>query len=267
METNINYAVVGAFVLTIVSFIVISIIWLSSGFTHASYSSYLVYMAESVSGLTIDSAVEFNGVNVGAVKGIDLDEKNPEIVRLMLSIKSNTPITMGTIATLKSKGITGVSFVALSDKSLDLRPLVAENGQRYPIIKAGPSLFLRLDSALNKLSRNLQLVSESINSVLNKENQRLIHESLYNMQKITATIASNSRQLDAILENTSRASQQFIPLVKTFQTQTLPMSYELMSNLNNMTRNISQLSAEIKQNPSILIRGVDRSKLGPGETK
>ena len=56
-------------------------------------------------------------------------------------------------------------------------------------------------------------------------------------------------------------------MMKMLEMQTLPVTYQVLSNLSNAARTLSEVSDEIKQNPSILIRGVDRQALGPGETK
>ena len=128
METNVNYTLVGAFVIILLASIIFVIIWLSSGLSLAQYSTYMIYMQESVAGLNVDAPVEYNGVDVGLVKEIELNRKNPQLVELTLGIKSNTPITMGTEAMLATRGITGITYIALKDKSADLRPLVAVPG-------------------------------------------------------------------------------------------------------------------------------------------
>ena len=74
VETNIRYTAVGAFVIIFVLAIVFSVIWLSSGFSFNHYKIYKVYMQESVSGLNVQSPVEYNGVDVGSVRSIELDQ-------------------------------------------------------------------------------------------------------------------------------------------------------------------------------------------------
>lgn len=272
METNINYTVVGVFVITLIGAMILAIVWLSSGFSLAQYRTYELRMTESVSGLSIDSPVEYNGVNVGAVSKISLEPHNPRVVDVLLSINTTTPITYGTVATLNTRGLTGIAIVALKDKSLDLRPLVKENGQDYPIIQTAPSFFVRLDLALTELSTNLKNVTKSINSLLSPENQQSITSMLKNLNYITDNLAGNTEKLDQIIVNTASASKQFPPLLQStlnamrmFESQTMPATYRLMNNLDNMTRNMTEISAEIKQNPSILVRGRVPAPMGPGE--
>lgn len=274
METNINYTIVGAFVISLTAALILAIVWLSSGFSFELYSKYLIYMQESVTGLNIDSAVEYNGVSVGTVDSIELNRKNPQLVEVLVSIKTATPITHGTVAMLSSKGITGITYIALQDKSTDLRPLVALKGQPYPVIRTIPSIFTRLDTALSQLSKSFRNLSETFQSVFDKQTQQAIKNTFINLNRVTSTLAVNSQKLGIILDNTSKASQQFSPLVqssmgavRTLETQTLPETYQLLNNLNDTVRTLSEVSEQLKSNPSILIRGQAPAVLGPGETK
>jgi phospholipid/cholesterol/gamma-HCH transport system substrate-binding protein len=272
METNINYAAVGAFVIVMIAAFIMGIIWLSSGFKIQHYETYKIYMQESVTGLNIDSPVEFNGVDVGNVKSITIDHNNPQLVELLLDIRNSTPLTQGTTATLQTRGVTGVTYIALKDKSTDLAPLVAVKGERYPVIKTAPSLFVRLDTALSRLSDNLHDVTISVQQLLDKENQQNIKEILSNLRDVSGTLAASNARLERILTNTEKASNQFMPLmrnsaeaIRMFQLQTLPATYQLVTNLDNITRTLTDVAAALKQDPSILIRGIQHQPSGPGE--
>lgn len=251
METNVNYTIVGIFVIVLTSFVIMAIIWLSSGFAIAQYTTYKVYMKESVSGLNVDSAVEFNGVNVGTVKSIEISKKNPNIVILLLNVKSSTPVTQATRAMLNSKGLTGVTFMALQDDGTNTQSLLVSKNEEYPVINTTPSLFMRFDTALIKLNENFQKITRSIQSLLNPENLQAVRQ---------------------ILQNTSLASKNFNPLMQSsmdavqFLTlQTLPAATRTMSNMEEITRNMVSVSSVLKDNPSAIIRGTAPPALGPGE--
>lgn len=251
METNVNYTIVGAFVIILFACIVMSIIWLSAGFSTDQYKTYEVYMRESVNGLSIDAPVEFNGVEVGEVKEIHISQKDPQIVILVLNVKSNTPVTMGTHAMLNMRGLTGLGYLALVDKGTDTRPLEKLPDQSYPIINTAPSLLVRFDTALTELNDSLHQVSVSVQSLLDKQNLRSIKQILQSMEQITLALPP--------LVQSSRSTMQLIT------TQTLPAANQAMANLDVITRNMASVSAEIKQNPAILIRGKQPQTLGPGE--
>lgn len=272
METKVSYTVVGAFVLSLTIAIVVGVLWLSSGFSMDTYSSYLVYMKESVSGLSVDSQVEYNGVTVGSVEQIKLNNHNPQLVQVILSIKDGTPITLGTSAALTTRGLTGVAFIALKDSSKDLRPLTILPGEKYPIIPSAPSLFARLDTTLSSLSKNFETLTNSLQNLLDKENLHSFKSTLKNIETFTRTLANNHARLNTIFENSARASRQFGPLINSgntafdnLQSQTIPLTNNVLQNLDQISKNLSQVSNDLKQNPSALLRGTAQSALGPGE--
>src|SRR4051812_13246110 len=115
MDEKVNYATVGLFVIILFAAFILSVIWLSAGFNTVTYTTYQVYMKESVAGLNVDSSVKYNGMDVGYVKDIQLSQRDTHIIVLWLNIKKGIPITMGTTATLKTQGITGIMYVALID--------------------------------------------------------------------------------------------------------------------------------------------------------
>lgn len=272
MDTKVNYAIVGTFVIFLISAIILAIIWLSSGLNVENYSTYQVNMQEAVTGLSIDATVEYNGVNVGSVKKIALHPDDPQSVELLLNIKNDTPVTYGTIATLATRGLTGITYIALKDKGQDLRPLQALKGQNYPIIKAGPSLLLQLNTALQRLTDSLGLVGDTFKNLFDQQNLQSIKDTLVNMREITGNLAANNKRLNDILINTSIASQRLPSLIQSsqqtlraFENQTLPQTNHIISNLDTITNNLTGLSDEIRDNPSMLIRGKQPRPLGPGE--
>lgn len=272
MDEHVNYTAVGAFVIIFLGFIIFSIIWLSSGFKISSNKIYKVYMSESVTGLNIDSTVEFNGVNVGTVSSIEIDQKNPHLVTILLKVKKSTPVSNGTRATLNTKGLTGVSYVSLIDKGNDFSQLPRLPDEPYPIIQTAPSFLGRLDLTLHKLVEGVTKVSSSIEMLLDDENLQSIKEILIGFRHVTRTLAMNTEQMNAILKNTAKASTELAPLMQStmktmsiLSAQILPATNQAMTNLDIITNNLSAVSLEIKENPAVLIRGKDKQPLGPGE--
>jgi phospholipid/cholesterol/gamma-HCH transport system substrate-binding protein len=259
METNVNYTLVGAFVIFLIALLTVVILWLSTGLSFAEYNFYRVDMTESISGLNLDEPVEFNGVPVGKVQEITIDKTNPQLVKLLLKIKSSTPITQGTVATLSPRGITGITFIALEDKGTNISPLTTAPGEEYPIIKTKPSIFVRLDTVLTQMNKSLRRLSQSFKSLLSDENidafQRVLSSSEHFFQ-------SGKQFL-----KTSRGTMQTIQgTVQTIQRQTLPAANQAADDFSNLMDNLSDVSNELKQNPSMLIRGKDQTQhLGPGE--
>lgn len=236
METKVSYTVAGIFVLSMITAIVIAIIWLSSGLNSDEYKKYQVFMTEAISGLSLDAPVEFNGVKVGKIYKIQINHKNPQLVNLIIRIKSDTPVTMGTRAKLGMRALTGVGYLLLEDKGTDMHPLI-EAGDSLPVIPTTPSIFVRLDTILTQLTDSFKQVSASIRSFLNEENLRSFKQILH-------------------------SSQGSLNII---EKQTLPQTNQTISNFGNLANDLSSVSSEIKQNPSVLIRGKQPRIPGPGE--
>ena len=129
METKVNYAAVGLFVIVLVAALVATILWIASGGAlQKHYDHYLAIEEESVAGLNLNAAVKFNGVDVGKVHDIRLDPADPNKVTLEFAIERGTPIKTDTVAVLKTQGLTGIAYVELSGSTAAAPPLHAAPG-------------------------------------------------------------------------------------------------------------------------------------------
>ena len=289
MESKANYTIVGLIVIILSAGLLSVGLWLSVGFDQKSYYLYTVYLHEPASGLSEDAAVKYNGVQVGFVKDIKLTKNDPRQVQLILSIEVGTPITTSTYATLIQQGITGVTHVGLSSTSSDLTPLQRMPGEPYPVIPARPSLLNQLDSILREVADNVTKVSNQVKRIFNKQNARYVRQILDNTEKVTQVIANNSKTLDqslkraeVLLDNMAKASKDFPELAKEMKKagtsvskamisgrnaidSLSPEASALLHKLNAISKNLEKVSKEMRENPSVVIRGTTPPKPGPGE--
>jgi phospholipid/cholesterol/gamma-HCH transport system substrate-binding protein len=185
METNVRYTVAGTFVLIMLALIILSVIWLSAGISTEKYSYYSVFMKESVTGLTKDGPVEFNGVEVGTIDEMIINKENPQLVELRLKIKSSTPVTIGTKAKLALRGaLSGAAFILLEDKGTDKRPLVKKDNEPYPVIPTTPSIIVRLDTTLTQISDGFHQLNESFRQISSSVKGLLTPENLQGIRNL-----------------------------------------------------------------------------------
>jgi phospholipid/cholesterol/gamma-HCH transport system substrate-binding protein len=209
MEERVSYAVVGFFVLVLGLALVAIVLWLSSGLLfQPPHDRYVAYMRESVSGLSVNAPVKYRGVDVGRVRDIDLNPANPEEVLLVLDIEEGTPIKTDTVAVLSMQGLTGIAFVDLTGGSREAPLLQARPGERYPEIETGPSLFVRLDTAVTSVLDSLNRVANDVGALLDEENRRAFGQVMANLESITAALAEHREALGQSLESASRALEQ-----------------------------------------------------------
>lgn len=225
MEEKVNFAIVGVFVLGLGAALIAGVLWLSSGGAYRkAYDTYQTYIDESVSGLSRDAPVRYRGVEVGRVRRMALAPAHVEQVQLTLDIEHGTPVKQDTVAVLRVQGLTGIAYVELSGGSQDSPALEARPGEAYAVIRSGPSLMVRLDSAVTTLLTNLNRTSENLNALLDEDTRREFTKTLADLRVVSRTLAVRSATIDSglanaarTLDNTARFSGDLPRLVERMQ--------------------------------------------------
>lgn len=304
MEEKVNFVVVGVFVLALSAALIGGVLWLSSSKSYrASYDIYQTYMPDSVAGLNLDAPVRYRGVEVGRVQEITLAPGNVEQVQLTLAIERGIPVKVDTVAILQVQGLTGIAYVELTGGGRDSPPLQKQANDSYPVIRSGPSLMTRLDSAVTVLLTNLNRTSENLNAVLDENNRRAVKNTLADLAVLSRTLAARSGTIDDsladaahTLKNVSRLSDELPQLIQRvqrsaaafermsnelahagaragstldsaqqFSASTLPEVHQLVLELRDLTVSLRHVSDQLEQDPSVLLRGKPQAKPGPGE--
>jgi len=196
-----NYVLMGLFVLALTLTFIGLVLWLSAGGSGATYREYLVYMQESVSGLSKDSVVKYQGVDVGRVREIGLDPARAGEVRLVLQIEHGTPVRENTVATLETQGLTGLAFINLTGGSSDSPLLEPREDETRPVIESRRSTWGRLDRAVEELVANLTEVSQLLKGVLSQQNQLSLTRTLTQIDRLSAALAGRSKKLVTTLDD------------------------------------------------------------------
>jgi phospholipid/cholesterol/gamma-HCH transport system substrate-binding protein len=301
LETKVNYALVGAFVLTLSVAIVAGVLWISSGRTaRKDYDTYLAYSSESVSGLNRQAPVKYKGVEVGAVREIGLDPEDPQKVRLVLGIEHGVPIKQDTVAVLSVQGLTGIAFLDLEGGSKESPLLAPTRPGEYPVIATSPSLFRRLDTQATALVADLSRAAQNVNQLFDDKTRTALQRTARDLDTVVHVIAGRSKAIDAALadaartmENSARASAQLTELtrqvghsadavaraaetlratasdatggVQQFRADTLPALQRLLADARSAAVSLDQLAQQIERSPNALLVGREPMPPGPGE--
>ncbi|MEL6450106.1 MAG: MlaD family protein [Pseudomonadota bacterium] len=188
METKANYVLIGLFTLGGILGALGLLLWLAKVEVDRQYAYYDV-LFDNVSGLGAASDVRYNGLAVGQVVSLNLDDDDPSQVRVRIEVAGDTPVNADTRAQLQSQGVTGVSFVGLSGGSETSAPLPdgatipSERTALQSVFEGAPVL---LDKAVELL--------ENVNDVFSDDNQAAVATLLDNL-------ATSSERLDGVLAN------------------------------------------------------------------
>ena len=299
MEPKGSYAAVGLFVLLFGVTIVITALWLI-GVGAGSKSTYLVYMKESISGLSEDAAVKHRGVDVGKVSEISFSPQDPETILLRLEIDPETPVREDTKAQLEFQGLTGLAFINLVGGSRESPPLRQKRGEPFPVIQGEPSVFARLDERVSELMESLKKTSDELGEVLGEVDSAALGQTLANLERVTGSLAARSKEIERgtaeasrFFGNAAEASERLPQILATVDTlavewtntsrelkelatvgrgevtrtssQLTGESQRLGEDLRRVVERLDRVIAEMEADPAVVLHGRRAPEPGPGE--
>ncbi len=293
MESKINYTLVGLFVVLLLAGLISFAYWLGKYGGQQEYNYYHVYMSESVAGLSNDSSVKYRGVNVGSVVHIGLNPKNSEQVELLLKIELNTPIKTDTTATLKSFGLTGLTYVELEGIGGPDTPLLTSSADQIPSIPARPSTFARIDESMGILTTKVALALDKFSQLLSEQNLDNISSTLSEIKILAKDMREQKESFQSLVDNgvimEKRVTEAFKKIeiasvsvtkmadsleknsttISRNMSQDLQQSMEsfnqLLSELDILARYLQRTTQSFEASPSDLLFKRSQPKPGPGE--
>lgn len=269
METRAEYVLVGSFVLVLLAGIAVALLWFVQAPFKVNAAHYDIYFDGSVSGLNTGSDVRYNGVLVGRVAAIQLDPKRPTQVRVTVDLNSDLVIRRDAFAQLQVKGLTGAAYIEITGVSSTAPPVVAENGQRNPVIQSRPSQLTELFNGVPVLIEKVTKLADQLNDIANPQNRAAVAETLANLRQVSGVLAAHSRDIDTTLNGLSTAIRHFDQAsenldrmlhdsrkpVTDFTNRGLPELQELLADSRVLVAELTRLVSSIEHDPSQLIYG------------
>ncbi|WP_267394214.1 MULTISPECIES: MlaD family protein [unclassified Sphingomonas] len=268
METRSNHVIVGAVVLILLAVLAIFTVWIARlGGTEEK--EYDIFFKQSVDGLAKGSSVTFSGVPSGQVKAINLWKNDPQYVRVRISVNNDTPVLLGTTATISGVGFTGVSQVAL-DGARKGAPAIACPEQNaandcpygVPVIptKQG-GLGAILNSAPQLLER-LSTLTERLTGLLTDRNQASIAGILDNTNRLTDALADRGPEIAATLAQTRVAIQQAGDAAQSIGALANTTNGVLTDDVHPAMQNLNKAIASAQQSAETLNSAIQDARPG-----
>src|SRR5512146_3439170 len=114
METRAHHVLIGLFTIIVSLLGVLFALWAANYAANRDWDEYEVVFTEAVTGLGTGGIVQYNGINVGEVRRLSLDPKDPRKVVARIRLTAGTPVKIDTKAKLAFIGLTGVAQIQLS---------------------------------------------------------------------------------------------------------------------------------------------------------
>jgi phospholipid/cholesterol/gamma-HCH transport system substrate-binding protein len=214
MERNANYALVGLSTLILTVALAVFIVWLARLRINAEYDLYDIVFQGPVRGLNEGGEVHFNGIKVGEVTKIALDQTNPRNVIARVRVTEDVPIRTDSFGTLEPQGITGLNYIQISSGS-PTRPLLKEADKArcerlglgrecIPVIHSQRSTISDLlEGGGTVLTRTIEAL-DRVNRVLSDQNIKTFSAALSDTQAVTAEL----RERKALVADLQSAVQR-----------------------------------------------------------
>ncbi len=188
METRANFVLIGSFTLAVIAAAFGFVMWFQSLHATKARSPLRIVFEGPAAGLRNGGSVNFNGIRVGEVISVKLD--NPRRVVALAMVENNAPIRKDTLVGLEFQGLTGVAAISLKGGE-ETAPGVPLDEDGVPMLTADPN-------GLQDVTESIRATLQNINKVV-ADNQGSVKNSLANLETFTASLARNSAKIDNVM--------------------------------------------------------------------
>lgn len=293
-----NHALItGLFLIALVSASTAIVFWI--GTMNQERNLYVISTQASVSGLNPESTVFYRGIAVGKVLNVKFDPLDSGTILVPIEIDKDIVLSKGVYATLRLKGVTGLTQIQLEDSGKISEKLSPGNEpmSRIPLV---PSLTDKLMDSGEELLHKADHLMQRLSSLLNDENEKNIGGILSNLKTLTDKLSELQKSVDKALStmpalsmdarktltNIDALTNDLQGLTKEVQhlsikagslvdkgkntgdvltETTLPKVNKLLIELQATTTQVKRVATMLENNPQELLLGPSRQDAGPGE--
>ena len=200
METKANYVLIGAFTIIVAAALLLFGLWAAKYSSERSWQEYQVVFREAVTGLSVGSPVQYNGIAVGSITKLSLAPNDPRQVIARIRLESSTPVKTDTRAKLAITSLTGPAIIQLSGGTPQAPSLTSVDKREAPVIQTAPS-------ALQNIADTANRIVERLDQVLSDQNVARIAATLENLETISGSMADRDEGLQSLIASARDAAR------------------------------------------------------------
>ncbi|MEN9354161.1 MAG: hypothetical protein RL318_1486 [Fibrobacterota bacterium] len=245
---------------------------------------------ESVSGLSKGAKVQLRGIEVGRITSLEFDKSDPERILVGIEVERDAPVYQDAVATLEIFGITGLKY-------LELVPGNPATGQARPgsILPTRPSQTTSILNSLDTVASTSAHVLVNLERMTGQDRQKQIDSIMGDLRGTTRAVARFSTSLQDMhldrrvskvadhMENVARKVDSTIAVIQPARTMaridtaTAAISnvarradlmlgrsqsgiYHTLEDMSTTMRNLADFSQTIRDNPTALLRSMEKKE-------
>jgi len=195
---------------------------------------YFIELQDSVMGLSEGAGVYFNGIHVGNVESIGLDQQDPSRVRIAIEVQVGTPVRADTKALMSSSGFTGIKTIDLQGGSPSAAALPPDS-----IIPAG-------QTGLDKIQKEAEVVADQASKMMIRTREILddADQVVKDLQQVT-----NPQALGAIIDSTKQTTANLARASATIDAMIAENRVALKTGIGSVAKasdNASQVATDMR---------------------
>ncbi|HVY02116.1 MAG TPA: MlaD family protein [Caulobacterales bacterium] len=199
METRAHYVLVGAFTIVMAALLMLFSLWVAKAKFDEDYKVFEIVFDGPVRGLTKGGEVRFNGIQVGEITNLRLDEVNPQLVVARVRIDGKTPVRTSSEARLEAMGLTGVNLIQITAGDL-ADPLLKSDPAKPARIRASPGALDDLVQTGQDLANRAERALTAIEKILSEKNVKHLNATIEHLDAASAELAKPDGAITQVAE-------------------------------------------------------------------
>jgi len=268
MENRAHALATGLFILLLGAALAVVAAWFQGD--QSERVNYTIVARSGVPGLNLKAPVKLRGVMVGKVEKIDFDPADSRRILITIRVAKSAPLTQATQARLGYQGITGLSYVDLSEpEGQDLAPLLTAAS---PPLELTPSMLDRLSNSGPQLMERISEVTVRLNTLLGDQNQQNFGRALTGIAdastgaaRLSQALQPTAQALPALTEQTKLLLRDAGVAMKSFEALSA-QSNLLVQDLRERSQELQRLGQAATQVQTTMQR-LELALVGPNRVR
>jgi phospholipid/cholesterol/gamma-HCH transport system substrate-binding protein len=246
MKTRASNLMIGSTTLAVIAAAFIGLLGLQKIQGIQQRGALRIIFEGSASGLRNGGSVNFDGVQVGEILSLKLD--NPRKVVALVRLDNSAPIRKDTVVGLEFQGLTGVAAISLTGGAAAAPP-VPPDEDGIPVLTADLSETESIRDTLHNVDRVLV------------GNQATLKNALLNFETYTASLASKGDAIDSIIRKADNAFESFDSAMTKIDNVVPGLADGKADELFHKVKSIRELAESFNKRSGALIEEGRRSLL------